>query len=343
MVRRTPYSKLNKHNQIKADHVKGKGDVVYRGFNCLQPSCNEFIFVKDQIITNDFSIICPHCKYIHSSSGKSKFFDYSMDVNNENGVPISVSTGSFEISHTEYINESQKYKYCIVCNTYKPLDYFDKHGSRKSGRQGECRLCKKIYNDIKNSTRLTDQHRESAQKRRLLLDIAGTPKINSSKIEERYNHKCFCCGKDLSRIDDMKEKPLDHTLPVYYLWPLTTENATLLCRNCNGQKSGSWPSEFYNDAQLKKLSLLTGLSYELLSGLPQYNPSALEALKNPVLVDGLLTKYVAYMNEIIKLRNRILHDEDFDFFSVSKNISEAYVIEANNEYERLFKKTVEKN
>lgn len=332
MARRSPYSKLNKQNQIRADHVKGMGDVVFIGFQCINPNCTNYIFVRKDEIGEDFQIVCPVCGYIHESGGETKFYDYSMDVNDENGTPVSVAKGEFTIFHDDYIEEAKEYKYCIVCNTLKPVEFFDKHGSRASGRQGECKLCKKAYNDIKNGTRLTDQHREAAQKRRLLLDVAGSPKINSAEIEARYQYKCFNCNKDLSKVTDKREKPLDHTLPVYYLWPLSTENATLLCRTCNGNKSGTWPSEFYSDAQIKRLSILTGFNYDLLAGEPQYNPDAIEQLHNPEVVDSLLQKFAAYMDEVIKLRNRILRDTGFDFFSVSTTISEVYVRRANEMY-----------
>ena len=329
MARRSPYSKVNKTNQIRAEHVKGMGDVVFKGFQCLNPECTEFIFVREDEIGEDFSIACPTCGYVHESGGETKFYDYSMDVNDDSGVPVSVATGSFSIYHDDYIAEAKLYKYCIVCNAIKPLEFFDRHASRASGHQGECRLCKKAYNEIKNGTRLTDQHREAAQKRRLLLDVAGSPKINSREIENRYEQKCFCCGKDLSAVTDKREKPLDHTLPVYYLWPLSTENATLLCRDCNGNKSGTWPSDFYDDSHLRRLAILTGFDYDLLSGEPQYNPEAITALHDPEKVDALLVKFAAYMPEVIKLRNRILRDTGFDFFSVSKTISDAYVRQAN--------------
>lgn len=331
MARRSPYSKVNKTNQIRAEHVKGMGDVTFKCFQCLNPECTEFIFIREDEIGEDFSIACPACGYIHESGGETKFYDYSMDVNDDEGNPVSVATGAFTIYHDDYIEEAKEYKYCIVCNTIKPLEYFDRHSSRASGRQGECRLCKKAYNEIKNGTRLTDQHREAAQKRRLLLDVAGSPKINSREIEERYGQKCFCCGEDLSTVTDKREKPLDHTLPVYYLWPLSTENATLLCRTCNGNKSGTWPSEFYNDNQLRRLAILTGFDYELLSGEPQYNPDAIEALHNPEKVDALLVKFAAYMPEVIKLRNRILRDTGFDFFSVSTTISDSYIRQADEQ------------
>ena len=332
MARRSPYSNVNKTNQIRASHVKGMGDVVIKGFQCLNPECQNYIFVREDEIGEDFRIPCPACGYIHETGGETKFYDYSMDVNDEDGNPVSVATGSFTIYHEDYIEEAKKYKYCIICNTLKPLEFFANHGARKSGRQGECTMCKNVYNSIKNGTRLTDQHREAAQKRRLLLDIAGNPKIKSDEIEKRYGKRCFCCGKDLSNVPNNKEKPLDHTLPVYYLWPLSTENATLLCRDCNGEKSGTWPSKFekYNDAKLRQLAILTGFDYELLAGEPQYNPAAIEALHSPEIVDALLVKFAAYMPEVMKLRNRILQDTGFDFFSVSKTISDVYVRQAND-------------
>jgi hypothetical protein len=252
-----------------------------------------------------------------------------MDVKNGDNIET-VSSGNFTIFHEDYLNEALRFKYCIVCNTMKPLEFFDRHSARTSGRQGECRLCKKNYNDIKNGTRLTDQHREAAQKRRLYLDLSGSPKINSREIESRFHHKCFNCGKDLSQVSKNIEKPLDHTLPVYYLWPLTTETATLLCRDCNGNKSGTWPSEFYSDSKLRQLSVITGLDYDLLAGPPQYNPEALENLKKAETVDHLLTKYSAYMDEIIKLRNRILKDTGVDFFQYSSSISDRWIRQADS-------------
>lgn len=336
MPRRAKYSNVNKTNQIRAPHVKGMGDVSFKGFQCLNPNCTYFIFVRKDDITENFTVKCPQCGYVHEAGGETVFYDYSMDVNDENGNPESVATGQFTIYHDDYIAEAKEYKYCIVCNTLKPIEDFDKHSARKTGRQGECRLCKKAYNEIKNGTRLTDQHREAAQRRRLLLDITGSPRIDSAAIENRFHHKCFCCGADLSHVSSNREKPLDHTLPVYYLWPLNTENATLLCHDCNGQKSGTWPSQFsgYSDTKLHQLSILTGIPYDTLAGPPTYNPDAIAALHDPEKVDSLLVKYAHYMDVVISLRNRILRDTGFDFFSVSATISDAYVRKANELYNR---------
>jgi hypothetical protein len=217
----------------------------------------------------------------------------------------------------------------------KPLIYFDHHASRKSGRQGECTLCKRVYNAIKNQSRIPDQHREAAQKRRLYLDLAGAQKISISEIFDRFNHRCFKCKK---RLAGPRDGRLDHTLPVLFLWPLTSENATLLCKEHNAEKSGKWPSRYYSKRELKQLAIVTGISYAVLSGPPQYNPEAINLLKTRENVETLLQKYAPYMSEIIKLRNRILRDEGFDFFKKA-NISEAWVREAEKTYRKVLRQS----
>lgn len=331
MSRRKPYSKVKKENQVRADHVRGMGDVVFLGFQCLHAECNQFIFVKkDEVAGDAFEIACPACGHVIYSGGESTFYDYELEVE-QDGEKVIKETGQFVVYHDEYIEEAQEYKYCIVCNTLKPLDHFDRHASRNSGRQGECRLCKKIYNSIKNGTRTTDQHRESAQKRRLYIELSGRRKLDSSVVYERFRHRCFKCGEDLSGAGSA-DKALDHTLPVYYLYPLSTENATLLCRTCNGVKAGSWPSEFYSDQEMKRLAILTGIPYEVMSGPAVYNEEALEKLRDSAVVDALLEKYSKYIGELIKLRNRLLHDLGEDFFAYSQAINPRWVEEADKQY-----------
>ena len=81
---------------------------------------------------------------------------------------------------------------------------------------------------------------------------------------------------------------------------------------------------------MRKLSILTGFDYDLLAGEPQYNPAAIAALHDSEKVDALLVKFAGYMPEVIKLRNRILRDTGYDFFSVSTTISDAYIRQADS-------------
>jgi hypothetical protein len=116
-----------------------------------------------------------------------------------------------------------------------------------------------------------------------------------------------------------------------------------LCREHNSEKSGKWPSAYYSDTELKALAIFTGVEYETLAGSPHYNPEAIQRLKTAEQVDQLLTKYAAYMLEIIKLRNRILAHVGFDFFEFSKTISPAWVRQANQEYQRALHQSEEAN
>lgn len=313
MARRKPYSKVKKSNRIRTDRAKGKGDVLYRGFECLNPPCDCFIEVLDSECGPDFEIECPKCSYVHSPQGKVKLYDYEVLVTEKN-IEMTMESGFFSISHRDYIDEAQRLKFCIVCNKLKPVEDFDRHTSRRSGRQGECRLCKKVYNSIKNATRLQDQHREAANRRRMMLDIAHGGKIDVEKINERFGKRCFNCGLDLSA-DSGNKSHLDHTLPIYYLWPLTTDNATLLCSECNGAKTNRWPSDFYSVPQLQRLSVLTGIEFKVLSGPPQFNPESIDELRKSEVVRELLEKYAKYENEVFRLRNRIELDLNIDIFT----------------------------
>ncbi len=339
MPRRKPYTKVVKTNQIRAEHVRGMGDVVFKGFQCLNSECLEFIFIRKDEIGADFEIACPSCGIVMLSGDETQFYAYKLEDRRDNSI---IEEGTFTILHDAYIEEAQEYKYCIICNTIKPLDLFDRHSARKSGHQGECRLCKAVYNSIKNKTRLTDQHREASQKRRMYLNLSGNAKIESEEIYKRFDYRCFKCKKDLRKVD-AKERPLDHTLPVVFLWPLTTENATLLCREHNGEKSGKWPSAYYSDNELRALAVLTGVQYDTLAGQPHYNPEAIGRLKISEQVDRLLTNYAVYMEEIIKLRNRVLEYENFDFFEHSTTISPAWIRQANQEYQRVIHQEVDAN
>lgn len=336
MARRTPYTRVEKTDQLRAEHVRGMGDVPLKVFQCLNYECTNFLLVRADEIADDFSIVCPACGFILENGGATKFYSYQLVKRDpEHGETAEVvQEGDFEVDHREYVDNSPAYKYCIICNTAKPLTAFDRHSARETGRQGECRQCKTIYNAIKNPTRISDQHREAAQKRRIYVDVSGaTEKIDSKEIFRRFEGKCFKCGKQLI---DQNGAPiagtyqLDHTLPAFYLWPLTTDNGTLLCSKHNNEKSGKWPSEYYNDHQLRRLQALTGLDYQLLKGEPQINPAATESLKDPANVQALLAKYASYMGEVVNLRNRILKHAGFDFFAVvNDTIAKRWVEDAD--------------
>lgn len=330
MARRAAYTKVKRNNFSNPDHVKGMGDRTFRGFQCLNKQCEEFIFIQAETIDPNFEIECASCNFVHRAGDTTVLYDYNLIDTRDSSV---IESGPFEILHDDYVNESKEFKYCIVCGALKPFELFDTHGSRKTGRQGECRICKQAYNGIKNQTRLVEQHREASQKRRLYTHFEDPTKLNIADIYARFDNACFKCGEDLSA--DLtagvskKLGNLDHTLPVFYLWPLTTNNATLLCKRHNGEKAEKWPGVFYSDAELRKLSGLTGIDYRVMKNGVSFNPDAIEKLKQPEFVDALFERYAAYPNELLRLRNRILENTKFDFLTISEKISPDWIKQAD--------------
>ena len=54
------------------------GDVIFKGFQCLNSKCQHFIFIKKDDIGDPFEIICPKCDYTIKSGEVTKFFDYEL-------------------------------------------------------------------------------------------------------------------------------------------------------------------------------------------------------------------------------------------------------------------------
>lgn len=331
MARRPTYSRVERIGFSRPAHVRGMGGRPFRVFQCLNAECVHMHVVDERQLRGEYSIECPECGYIIQRGGARHLLDYRViDANTQ--LPL-LDEDSGEVidpvpefvNHDEYVERAARFKYCIICSALKPFSEFHVHGSRgESGLQGECITCKRGYNAVKNGTRLIEQHREASQQRRLYMNFQ-VGKLNVPAIVERFRGRCFKCNQPVA----LDEGPghdlsgnIDHTRPAYYLWPLTTEDATLLCRKHNGDKSAAWPGEFYNDDECRKLARLTGIPYRELTGPPRFNPEAIEKLRDPEFVEGLIDKFARYPNEMLKLRNRILRSEGFDFLAVSPNVSE---------------------
>lgn len=317
MARRKPYTKLEKKGQVRPAHVQGMGDVLFKGLQCLAPECHEFIFVRTDEIGADFRIACPSCGSELVSGGETKFFDYRL-VNKETGEVI--EEGPFVILHDDYLAEARRYKYCLLCYTRKPVEQFDKHSARSSGYQGECNLCKTIYNGIKNQSRITDQHREAAQRRRLYRQLSDEgARIDSRAIYSKFGGKCFNCGVDLQIVPKGRQPfQIDHTLPARLLWPMTTENGTLLCSRCNNEKHDRWPSDFYDIPKLKRLAVLTGYEFALLAGPPRLNDDALTAIVEDT--DGFIETWIHYPEEIKKVRRLVREHGGIDIYEHAEHV-----------------------
>ena len=330
MARRSSYTKVERTNFSNPTHVTSMGDRTFRGFQCLNKDCTNFLFIQAETIDPDFEYPCEVCGFIHRTGETTVLYNYRLVDTRDDSV---IEEGPFEILHDDYVSEAKEFKYCVVCGTLKPFELFDSHRSRRTGRQSECRVCKQVYNGIKNQTRLVEQHREASQKRRLYTHFEDQAKMDITAIYGRFGNCCFKCGVDLS--GDLtagvakKEGNLDHTLPVYYLWPLTTDNATLLCRKHNGEKAEKWPGAYYSDGELRRLSALTGIEHRLLSGDPVFNPEAIERLRDPTFVESLFEKFARYPQELLRLRNRVLALNGFDFLDISIKVSPGWKKQAD--------------
>lgn len=283
--------------------IRGTGQVdyreVWRVFECYHPGCDALL----------------------------KISETQMQQLMEGGQPITLECPKCDtINDSAVIGRAQRWKYCRVCEWLQPLDNFHKHrvtsAAFRSGRQFECSVCKNtVINPHLNPLRTADQHREAAQRRRLNGLVSGdTGRIDSRSIFERFEGRCFNCDRSLE-FGSQGDLPyvLDHTLPARYLWPLTTESATLLCTQCNNAKHDQWPSTFYtDDRKLRRLSVLTGLPHRLLSGLPRLNPSAVARLR--ANVDEFLSQWIRYPDEIQRIRGMILDMTGIDIYDEARHV-----------------------
>lgn len=285
--------------------IRGEGHVdateVWRVLECATPGCSHLMKLSED--HRDFPgvyALCPQCNK---------------------------TTGP------EYILRAPRWKYCRVCEWLQPIgetvsphgtargktlgSAFDYHKPTKgrafrSERQLECKTCKRWINRILNPKRTADQHREASQKRRLYALIAGSGgKLDSEAVFNRFEGKCFKCGKQLKyKSRGTKDYAIDHTLPASLFWPLASENATLLCSTCNNEKHDRWPRDYYSEAELRRLSVLTGIPYALLAGEPRLNPDAVSKLL--LNVDAFLADWIKYPEEIKRIRTLVHQMESID-------------------------------
>ncbi|MGH9775767.1 MAG: HNH endonuclease [Candidatus Acidiferrales bacterium] len=216
---------------------------------------------------------CAACTYVHCRNSDLPFENWPPKYRKHISLPAErFWIGFFRIA-TEH--PSSYWKQCNVCGRVLPFEAFSRHAAwGVLERQMECRGCKGAINAVLNPRRTRQQLHESAVRRRvadLLLEGENRP-VDISRLFQRFGSKCFKCGKRLS-FSAHNKWDLDHILPSKYLYPLTVENAALLCAGCNNTKHGRWPSDFYTNNQLISLSKLTGADLSLLaSANPLVNP-----------------------------------------------------------------------
>ena len=208
---------------------------------------------------------CGKCGYLHSKNSDLPFKNWPREFRaHESARAERFWVGFFRIA-TEHFESY--WKQCNTCGRVLPFNAFSRHsGWGRLERQMECRSCKGAINAVLNPRRTKQQLHEGSAKRRvadLLLEGESKP-LDLKDLFRRFESKCFKCAKVLG-FGKRNAWAVDHILPSKYLYPLTRENAALLCAGCNNGKHDRWPSEYYSNNELIGLSRITGADLSLLA------------------------------------------------------------------------------
>ena len=152
------------------------------------------------------------------------------------------------------------------------------------------------------------------------MALSQDRKVDSDKVYDLFEGKCFNCSKSLKRLTGPEGFRLDHTLPARLLWPLS-EGATLLCSECNNAKHDRWPSEFYDEGKIRRLAVLTGITYDVLAGKPFVSPSALSWIE--ANTDAFIERWIIVPGEIKRLRDLILDIQGIDIYGWARHVPDS--------------------
>ena len=220
-------------------------------FNASIQNARILFSLKISAITDDFAIECDACKFRHVAGETTLVYDYTLlrsaqqHRNRERQA---------QILHDDYVDEAKGYKYCIIRSTLKPLELFDKHNARKTGRQRAVQSLQAAHNSIKKSDAPRGSASGSEPKSGGSIPNSPTARASTSARSTR-NLKANASSAGLNWTPTAKrgkgelQRKLHHTLPVKFLWTLTTDNATLLCKAHNAAKAEKWPGAYYEDAE----------------------------------------------------------------------------------------------
>lgn len=176
-------------------------------------------------------------------------------------------------------------------------------------------------------------------KKRVLLEKIydkDFSKEDRRKIYEKYRYQCFKCGSK-------KNLTIDHHMPLTLGYGLSEENAVLLCKKCNSQKSNKLPLEFYTKKQLENLQQKYGVKtdYTLKRIKKKELESNLSRLKNILhgkdyiafdylgkkihgIAMGLFEEREKAYNKRVDIYLKVLEGKDINLYLL-RNIKELYI------------------
>jgi ssDNA-binding Zn-finger/Zn-ribbon topoisomerase 1 len=208
---------------------------------------------------------CESCGFVHSKESDLPFDNWEDEfIKAETLTTIRFWEAFFRIA-TEH--PESYWKQCNVCSRILPYNAFSKHtGWGPLEKQMECRSCKGAINAVLNPKRTKEQLHESAVRRRIadLFLLEENESIDFEDLFVRFNNRCFKTKEPLD-INARDTWVVDHILPSRYLYPLKKENAALLSRRANENKSDQWPSKFYTNNELIELAKITGANIDLIA------------------------------------------------------------------------------
>lgn len=273
--------------------------IAYICINCKELNVikvgNELLDPEDTYNKSNWE--CIHCRFMHSKNSDIPLVNWNQDYRTAGSNQANSFWKAFFRNSTEH--KESYWKQCNVCGRILPFHDFSKH--KKWGpleRQMECRSCKGAINAKLNPLRTKQQLHESSVKRRIadLLLEKENVNISINELFKKFDSRCFKTGKKLD-IENRKEWAIDHILPSKYLYPLNKQNAALLSKEANNAKSDKWPSKFYTNSELIKLSKITGANLELLS-------SKEPIINTNINVNKLISRYLE-VRERSNLNKRI--------------------------------------
>jgi len=268
---------------------------------------------------------CESCGFVHSKTSslplkdknnkKLPFAAWNFDFTSKDSIAVKRFWKAFFTISTEA--RDAYWKQCNTCGRILPARAFSGHSNwGPLEKQMECRSCKAVINTNLNPKRTKEQLHESAVRRRIadLLLVGENERIDFKVLFKKFDSKCFKTGKTL-KIEDRRTWAIDHVLPSRWLYPLTKNNAALLSKEANDNKSDKWPSEFYTNNELKKLALIIDANLELIS---RKTPVINKQIDVDACVTRMLTvRSATDITKRIKELKKLLED-----YGLVKNLSE---------------------
>lgn len=321
---------MARRKSVNETGIKRLADIPYHdawvAYSCV--SCKQINYVQiGQILLTPKQAVencvwsCEHCGFVHAKESDIPFDNWGPEcTDSDTKAVLRFWEGFFRIA-TE--NATAYWKQCNVCGRILPFSAFSKHSANENtkwgplNRQMECRSCKGAINAVLNPKRTQQQLHEANVRRRvaeLFVESQNAP-VNIDDLFVRFDSRCFKTKKVLNK-EERNTWAIDHILPSKYLYPLTTENAALLCTEANSNKRDMWPSKFYTNNQLIELARITGANLELIS-------HSQPIINRDIDVNNGVERYLQ-VREASDLPKRILElKKIIEVYQLSDNLSEA--------------------